>query len=96
MRRTAALIVGGGPAGSAAAITLARGGVRPLLLERHRETPDALCGGFLSWHSLDALARLGIDADSLNREAVTTVRLFAGKRTATARLPRPARGVSSK
>ena len=94
MRRTAALIVGGGPAGSAAAITLARGGVRPLLLERHRETPDALCGGFLSWRSLDALARLGIDADSLNREAVTTVRLFAGKRTATARLPRPARGVS--
>ena len=34
MRRTAALIVGGGPAGSAAAIALARGGARPELIER--------------------------------------------------------------
>ena len=34
VRRTAALIVGGGPAGSAAAITLARAGAVPVLIER--------------------------------------------------------------
>ena len=94
MRRTPALILGGGPAGAAAAISLARGGVRPLVLERSRETGDALCGGFLSWRTLDTLERLGIAADVLNPEPVTRVRLFAGRSVAEAPLPRPARGVS--
>ena len=93
MRRTAALIVGGGPAGSTAAIRLARGGVTPLLLERHAAA-DALCGGFVSWRTLDRLKELGIDADALNRDRLTEVVLFAGQRVRTARLPRPAVGVS--
>ena len=96
MRREAphALIVGGGPAGSAAAIALARGGARPLLLERNRETGDALCGGFLSWATLDRLERLGISADQLNPAPTSRVRLFARGRSAEAPLPRPARCVS--
>ena len=89
-----AVILGGGPAGAAAAITLAQGGISAVLLERSRETGDALCGGFLSWRTLDALARLGIDADTLNPNPVTQVRLFAGNRVAETRLPRAARGVS--
>lgn len=64
------------------------------MLERTRETGDALCGGFLSWRTLAALARLGIDADTLNPQPVTIVRLFAGGRIATAPLPAPALGVS--
>src|SRR5262249_11943500 len=60
MRRTAALILGGGPAGAAAAIRLAEQGLRPLVIERNRETGDALCGGFLSWRTLESLARLGV------------------------------------
>ena len=94
MRRTPALILGGGPAGAAAAIALARGGIRATILERSRETGDALCGGFLSWRTLDALARIGVDADALNPDPVTNVRLFAGDRFAESRLPRAARGVS--
>lgn len=89
-----ALILGGGPAGSAAAIALARSGVRATVLERTREPADALCGGFLSWRTLDALARLGIDAATLNPTPVTRVRLFTGSSATEARLPRPARGVS--
>ena len=89
-----ALILGGGPAGTAAAIALARGGVRATILERSRDTGDALCGGFLSWRTLDALARRGIAADALNPDPVTHVRLFAGDGIAESRLPRPARGVS--
>lgn len=92
MRREATLILGGGPAGSAAAITLARAGKRPLVLERQRETGDALCGGFLSWHSLALLDRLGVP--KLRGATVDHVRLFTGNRSASARLPRPALGLS--
>ena len=47
------LIVGGGPAGAAAAIMLAEAGIRAIVLERSRDTGDALCGGFLSWRSIE-------------------------------------------
>jgi len=94
VRRTPPLILGGGPAGSAAAITLLRAGIRPLIVERTRDTGDAICGGFLSWRSLESLARLGIAADDLNRARVTRLRLFAGGRCATSPLPHPAIGVS--
>ncbi len=93
MRRTPALIVGGGPAGAAAAIRLAGAGVRPLLLERHPHA-DALCGGFVSWRTLDRIAGLGVDPDALNRDRLTHVTLFAGSRVRQATLPRPAIGVS--
>ena len=91
MRRTDTLILGGGPAGSAAAITLASGGAQPLLIERQRETGDALCGGFLSWHSLNVLDRLGV---AVSGARVDHVRLFAPSGSASAPLPRPALGVS--
>jgi len=94
MRRTAALILGGGPAGAAAAIRLAEAGQRPLLLERERETGDALCGGFLSWRTLESLARLGVDTDTLGPSRVTRLRLFTAKGRAEAALPGIARGVS--
>jgi len=94
VRRTSALIVGGGPAGASAAILLARAGIPHLLLERSRETGDALCGGFLSWRTLDALASLGIEREALRPGCVSHVRLFAGKAVAEARLPHPAIGVS--
>lgn len=93
MRRTPALIVGGGPAGAAAAIRLATGGTVPLLLERHADS-DALCGGFVSWRTLDRITSLGIEPDALNRDRLTRVTLFAGKAVREARLPRPAIGVS--
>ena len=94
MRRTPALIVGGGPAGAALALRLAQAERLHLLLERSRETGDALCGGFLSWRTLAMLERLGIASDTLNPVAVTEVRLFAGHRQACAALPRPALAVS--
>ena len=94
MRQTPALIVGGGPAGAIAAIRLARAGCPHLLVERSRETGDALCGGFLSWRTLDSLASLGVEPDMLGPARVTRVRLFAGDAVAEAPLPRPAHAVS--
>jgi flavin-dependent dehydrogenase len=92
VRREDTLILGGGPAGAAAAITLARGHARPLLLERQRETGNALCGGFLSWHSLAVLDRLGLPP--LAGAPVDHVRLFSRHSSASAPLPKPALGVS--
>lgn len=93
MRRTPALIVGGGPAGSAAAITLARGGVRPVVLERHAAA-DAICGGFVSWRTLERLATLGVDPATLGGDPIDTVALFAGRHRRTAPLPGGGMGVS--
>ena len=89
-----AIVVGAGPAGSAAAIGMARAGDRTLLLERARETGDALCGGFLSWQTLQRLDALGIDRPALGGQAVRRVRLFAGRRQSETVLPGEAMGVS--
>jgi flavin-dependent dehydrogenase len=94
VRRTAALIVGGGPAGSAAAIALARGGAAPLLIERSREPHDVVCGGFLGWDALTGLGRLGIDPAALGAKPITRLRLFGSKRRVEAPLPHAAAGLS--
>ncbi|MGH6632901.1 MAG: NAD(P)/FAD-dependent oxidoreductase, partial [Sphingopyxis sp.] len=89
-----AIIVGAGPAGSAAAIGLAGAGAKILLLERARETGDALCGGFLSWQTLKRLDALGIDRAALGGQTIRRVRLFAGQRHSETALPGEAMGVS--
>jgi NaMN:DMB phosphoribosyltransferase len=55
------VIVGGGPAGAAAACLLARHGRRPLLLERETGAHDKVCGDFVSVEAQAALAALGLD-----------------------------------
>ncbi|WP_157215057.1 NAD(P)/FAD-dependent oxidoreductase [Flavisphingomonas formosensis] len=94
MRRTAALIAGGGPAGAAAAIALARQGLRPVLLEREREARDIVCGGFLGWDALEQLGALGIDAAALGARPIERMRLVAGTSEAAAPLPGRAAGLS--
>jgi menaquinone-9 beta-reductase len=52
------IVVGGGPAGTSAAISCARNGARVLLLERGRFPRQKVCGEFVSAESLDLLADL--------------------------------------
>src|SRR5207249_12205300 len=52
------IVIGGGPAGSAAAITAARGGARVLLLERGRLPRHQVCGEFVSAESLELCGSL--------------------------------------
>ncbi|MEQ9362732.1 MAG: FAD-dependent monooxygenase, partial [Leptospirales bacterium] len=59
-REFQALIVGGGPAGLAAGIVLARNGVRCLLLERRKLPYAKVCGEGLMPVGLRALERLGV------------------------------------
>ena len=57
------LIVGAGPAGSAAAATLATAGRRTLVLEKDRFPRAKVCGEFLSGSARADLRRLGVLAD---------------------------------
>ena len=89
-----ALIVGGGPAGSAVAITLARAGMTPHLIERQPHSRNGVCGGFLGWDALAGLDRLGVDPWSLGARPIARFRLVTGHRTVEADLPQIAAGLS--
>jgi flavin-dependent dehydrogenase len=92
--RAPALIVGGGPAGAAAAIALARGGQPPRLLERTSGPHDTVCGAFVGWDGVAALGRLGIDPFSLGAHPIHRLRLFGSGHEVETSLPRTAAGLS--
>lgn len=92
--RAASLIVGGGPAGSAAAITLARAGAAPLLIERKAGGSDTVCGGFLGWDALAVLRELGVEVEALGARRITHMRVFGATGLLETALPRPAAGLS--
>ncbi|MGB3740167.1 MAG: NAD(P)/FAD-dependent oxidoreductase [Pontixanthobacter sp.] len=91
---TAPLIVGAGPAGSMAAILLARAGAEPVLIDRDKEVGDALCGGFMSWRTARQLRAIGLELGDLGAHHVRHLTLFAGERTAHAKLPDTGFGLS--
>jgi flavin-dependent dehydrogenase len=89
-------IIGGGPAGSTAAILLARAGWRVTLVEQSRFPRDKVCGECLSALGFDVLTRLGL-APRFKFEAVRLDRAQvhppAGRPLRVA-LPAPMWGVS--
>jgi flavin-dependent dehydrogenase len=90
------LIIGAGPAGSAAAAILAERGRRVLLLEKDRLPRPKVCGEFLSATARSSLARLGVlerVADAAETIRGGTVHLPDAGAIAFA-LPEPALGVS--
>src|SRR5216110_3098534 len=66
--RSDVLIVGAGPAGSAAAITLARAGLDVVLVDQHSFPRDKVCGDGLIPDAHNALRKLGV-LDEVMREA---------------------------
>lgn len=73
------LVIGGGPAGCAAAITLAKAGREVLLIERNADARHKVCGEFLSLEALTYLPRLGIDVAALGGVPIHTARFGAGR-----------------
>src|SRR6266849_2705420 len=90
------IIIGGGPAGTSAAITAARGGAGVLLLERGRFPRHKVCGEFVSAESLGLLTNL-LDHDHapLLRDAVriSKLRLFLDGRTLQTAVNPPAASI---
>lgn len=64
-RRLDVAVVGAGPAGCSAAITLARRGHRVRLIDKARFPRDKVCGDWLTGGALAGLAALGIDRRAL-------------------------------
>src|SRR5258708_9750305 len=90
------LILGGGVAGCAAAIALARKGRGVRLIEREPTSRHKVCGEFLSGEALEDLHALGIDVASLGALPIDYVRLAAARRAAEAPLPFPAASLTRK
>jgi flavin-dependent dehydrogenase len=90
------LVLGGGVAGCAAAIALARNGQRVTLIEREPTPRHKVCGEFLSGEALEDLHLLGIDVTSLGAVPIDNVRLAAARRAAEAPLPFPAKSLTRK
>jgi flavin-dependent dehydrogenase len=87
------VIVGGGPAGSAAAIALARAGLSPLLIEREAVASEKVCGEFLAEDAARLLASLGLDIEALGAVPIRRAMLGAGRACAEMPLPFAAWGL---
>jgi flavin-dependent dehydrogenase len=85
-----AVIIGGGPAGSAAAIALACAGRRPLLLERDAAAAEKVCGEFLAEDAARRLDGLGAGPAALGALGLRRAIFAAGRRHAELALPFPA------
>ena len=69
------IVIGGGPAGSAAAIRLARAGAATILLERERVATAKVCGEFLSVEACAEARALGVDPFALGAAPIDRVRV---------------------
>ncbi len=87
------LIAGGGPAGAAAAILLARAGQRVLLVEREAAAREKVCGEFLGADALTCLAELGLDPLMLGAVPIAEARIARGDGAARMALPFAACGL---
>lgn len=71
------LVIGGGPAGAAAAIRAARAGVRVTVFEKGPHGRDKVCGDGLTPRAVAALQQLDIPLDGSHR--IDGLRMIAGK-----------------
>ena len=92
--QTEILIVGGGLAGCAAAVMLARAGREVTLVEREQVSRHKVCGEFLSTEALKLLWQLGIDPAEHGGVPIHTVRLAAKGSVTEAALPFLARSLT--
>jgi flavin-dependent dehydrogenase len=80
-------VIGGGPAGSAAATTAARAGARVLQLERGMLPRQRVCGEFVSPESLTVLSDLVPEDELLkDSQSISSTRIFVDDETLTMKI----------
>ncbi|MCX4386692.1 geranylgeranyl reductase family protein [Micromonospora peucetia] len=85
------VVVGAGPAGSAAALAARRAGASVLLLDRSDFPRDKACGDGIAAHALDVLDELGVSDAVAGHTPLPALRLVGpGGGTVARALPRPA------
>lgn len=94
MDRYDAIAVGGGLAGGAFGLALARAGLKVAIIERTRGPHLKVCGDFHSREAQELLAHIGIDVGRLGASRMATFRLASGHAAASAPLPFGAIGLS--
>ncbi|HEV3039281.1 MAG TPA: NAD(P)/FAD-dependent oxidoreductase [Candidatus Angelobacter sp.] len=75
------IVVGGGPAGTACAITASRSGVSVLLLEKDKLPRHKVCGEFVSPESLRLLGSLVGETRFASNPEIVSARIFYGPKT---------------
>lgn len=81
------VIIGGGPAGSAAAIGLLRQGIPVRLLERKSGPHHKVCGEFISYEAAQQLEYLGLDLTALGAQPIRRARFYDGESQLSFNLP---------
>ncbi|RBI69152.1 NAD(P)/FAD-dependent oxidoreductase [Vreelandella sulfidaeris] len=81
------IIIGGGPAGAAAAIKLAKQGMPVRLLERKLGPHHKVCGEFISYEAAQYLDELGLDLAALGAEPIRHARFYNGESELIFNLP---------
>ena len=85
--RAEVAVVGGGPAGLAAAIAARRQGLEVTVLDRRRPPIDKACGEGLMPDGLERLRALGIELDPARMHAFRGIRYLDGEIVAEGRFP---------
>jgi menaquinone-9 beta-reductase len=88
------LVIGGGPAGAAAAARLAAAGREVVLCERHARPRPQVCGEFLSGSAAEELSALGMCPTALGAVPIRRVRLVRKATELCAALPFVGYGLS--
>lgn len=91
---TDVFVIGGGPAGLAAAIAARQQGFRVVVADGARPPIDKACGEALMPDAITALERLGVDVPACNASSLRGVRFLSSRLSAEAAFPCGTRGLS--
>ena len=89
-----AAVIGGGVAGPALAMELARAGRSVILFEKEKEAHDKVCGEFISHEGVRYLRDIGVSLEGLGSVPITHVRLARQGGAVAAGLPFQAQSLS--